>query len=410
MGQEDITAILLPASRVDLFALDEGTAALAGRLAQDWRFARVAVSVEKSGIEGAIARYGQTPSAELVIIETNDISEAFIQQLGNLAGVCAEGTDAVVIGPKNDVQLYRSLVEMGIKDYLVRPVAPEDMVKVIARTLVEKRGMLGSRLVAVIGSKGGVGATTVAQVLAWDIAEILKQKTMLMDAAGSAGSIGIAYGLEPSTSLTEAVRLGASGSEDDMRRIYQKVSEQFSLLVCGGEPLLADSPDADSIETLVNRVMQKFPVVVVDLSRALPAVQKRLIARASEIIVVTTPMLSALRNARTLLAEIKTLKSHLKEVDLVLNMQGAASSEKVPVKDISAALGMDPAAVIAFAPKIFIASETTGKPVGENKTAAAVLEGLLPVAMKATAVEDRKVKADDKGGGLMGRIKKVIGK
>src|SRR4051812_36366618 len=155
MSQEDITSILLPTSRVDFFALDEGTAAHAQQLAADWRFARVTLQMERTGIEGAIANYSQAASPELIIIETNDISDAFIQQLGQLAGVCAAGTDAVVIGPMNDVHLYRSLVEMGIKDYLVRPVSEEDMVKVIARTLVEKRGFSGSRLVTVVGSKGG---------------------------------------------------------------------------------------------------------------------------------------------------------------------------------------------------------------------------------------------------------------
>jgi len=410
MSGEDITSVLLPASSVDFYALDEGTAALAQQLAGDWRFARVVLRVERAGIEAAIARYKESASPELILIETNDISDAFIEQLGGLAGVCAAGTDAVIIGPKNDVHLYRNLVEMGVKDYLVRPVADTDMVKVIARTLIAKRGISGSRLLGVIGSKGGVGTTSVAQILAWNIAETLKQKTMLMDAAGSAGSIGIAYGLEPTTSRAEAVRLGAAGSEDDMKRIYQTVSENLSALVCGGDQLLTDSPDPDSIEILVNRVMRKYPVVVVDLSGAAPLVQKRLLARASEIVVVTTPMLSSLRNARTLMGELKTLKSHLKEVDLVVNMQGMAASEEVPAQDISAALGMEPSAVVAYAPKIFAASEATGKAVGQNKQAGKVTGVLMGIAAKAAAIAHKENKTVDKDNALMGFIKKTLGK
>ncbi len=410
MGQEDITSILLPVSRVDFYALDDGTAAQAQKLSEDWRFARVGIHVERAGIDAAITHYGQTASPELIIIETNDISDAFIQQLGTLGGLCAAGTDAVIIGPKNDVHLYRSLVEMGIKDYLVRPVSEEDMIKVIARTLVEKRGLSGCRLITVIGSKGGVGTTTIAQILAWNVAETLKQKTMLMDVAGSAGSIGIAYGLEPSATLTEAVRLGGAGTDDDMKRIYQAVTEQLSVLVCGGEPLLTESADADSIETLVNRVMQKYPIVVMDLSRATRTVQKRLLARAVEIVVVTTPLLSALRNTRTLLGEIKTLKAGMKEVDLVLNMQGIAASEEVPLQDIKKALDAEPTAVIPYAPKIFTASETTGKAVGQNKDADAILRTLLPLAEKASATENKNAAPEAKKGGLMDSIKKLLGK
>jgi len=408
MAQEDITSVLLPASRVDFFALDEGTAEHAQRLAADWRFARVNLDVAREGIDGAIARYTQTASPELIIVETNDISDAFIVQLGQLAGVCAEGTDAVIIGPKNDVHLYRSLVEMGIKDYLVRPVSEEDMVKVIARTLVEKRGLSGSRLITVIGSKGGVGTTTVAQMVAWNVAEVLKQKTMLLDLAGSAGTMGIAFGLEGLAPLAEAVRLGGVGSDDDLKRIIQSASEQLSLLVCGGEPMLMDPPDADSAETLVNRLMQKYPIVVIDLSHAPVAVQKRLLARSAEIVVVTTPILSALRNARTLLGEIKTMKMHMKDVDLVLNMQGMATAEEVPVKDIKSALGIDPATTIVYQPKVFVASETAGKHVGQNKAAVGVVESLLPIAVKGSAVENKAAASGGKK--ESGFLKKILGK
>ncbi|MFH1158895.1 MAG: type II secretion protein ATPase [Pseudomonadota bacterium] len=412
MSGEDITSILLPASRVDFYVLDEGTAALAQKLAVDWRFARVGMKVERAGIEAAISHYRETAAPELVVIETNDIGETFIEQLGGLAGVCAAGTDAVIIGPNNDVHLYRSLVGMGVRDYLVRPVSEEDMAKVIARTLIDKRGISGSRLVAVIGSKGGVGATSVAQILAWNIAEALGQKTMLMDVAGSAGSIGIAHGLEPSTTLMEAVRLGGTGTDDDMKRIYQSVSERLSALVCGGEPILMEPSAPDDIETLVSRVMQKFPVVIVDLSQAIRPVQKRLLERAARIVMVTTPMLSALRNARTLLGETKTLKAHLKETDLVVNMRGMASSEEIPAREIKEALGMgiEPSATLPYMPKIFSASEASGKAVGQNKNAGGVMEALMPIAEKASAIKCKDIGDKGEKDTLMGFIKKTLGK
>ena len=411
MAQEDITAVLLPTSRVDFFTLDDGTAALAQKLSTDWRFARVGIQVERSGIDAAISHYKGVASPELIIVETNDIGDSFIQQLGGLAGVCAAGTDAVIIGPNNDVRLYRSLVDMGVKDYLVRPVSEIDMVKVIARTLIEKRGLSGSRLVAVIGGKGGVGTTSVAQILSWSIAETLKQKTMLMDVAGSAGSIGIAYGLEPATTRIEAVRIGGTGSDDDMKRICQTVTEHLSMLVCGGEPLLTDSPDPDSVEILVNRIMQKYPAVVVDLSGASQAVQKRLLARASEVVIVTTPMLSSLRNTRTLMGELKTLRASLKEVSLVVNMRGMASSEEVPVQDIKGSLDMEPAVTIPYAPKVFVAGEATGKPVGRDKAAEKIMNAMLVLASKASAIEYKgSVDAGKNDNDLVSFIKKTLGR
>ena len=384
---QDISSVLLPASRVDFFALDDGTAATAEKLVADWRFARVAININRGGIAEAIEVYGQSASPELIIIETNDISEAFLAQLEGLAGVCAAGTDAVLIGPMNDVHLYRNLVGMGVRDYLVRPVGEDDMVSVIAKSLVDKRGISGSRLVAVLGAKGGVGTTAMAQILAWNISETLGQKTMLMDAAGSSGSLGIAYGIEPASSLTEVVRIGSGGSDDDMKRIIQEATPHLSMMVCGGDAIMTDSPDPDGYEALVNRIMQKWPVVVMDLSGTSPAIQKRMVARASEVVLVTTPLLSALRNARTLLNEIKGIRANLKEVSLVVNMRGHAGSEELPDADIKQALDLEPAAKVPYEPKIFIGGETSGKPVGGNKSAEGVLRLLLGIAEKASATK-----------------------
>lgn len=406
---QDITASLLPSSRVDFFVLDEGTAGTARKLSEDWRFARVGVQVTEGGIEAAVAAYSQQPSPEMIIVETNDISENFIGQLGQLAGVCAEGTDAVIVGPMNDVHLYRSLVGMGVRDYLVRPVAEADLVNVIAKALVDKRGLSGARLVAVLGAKGGAGTTTVAQLLAWSIAQNLRQKTILMDAAGSAGSLGISFGVEPAAPLAEAVRIGGQGTDDDVKRIIQQSSENLSLLICGGEPILTDSPDADGFEALADRIMQKYPVVVLDLSGAAPSVQKRMIARAAHVVIVTTPMLPSLRNCRTLLNEIRHIRGGTSGMDIIVNQAGLAGGEEVAEKDIRLALDFEPRARIPFAPKVFAGSEASGKPAAENKAAGDIVKSLQGLAARAAGVEpeeDGDSKKDTGKGGFL----KILGK
>lgn len=403
---QDITSILLPASRVEVFALDDGTAAAAEGLAADWRFARVGVSVVRGGIEAAIAKYGLEASPEMVVIETNDISDAFIQQLGALAGVCATGTDAVIVGPTNDVRLYRSLVEMGVRDYLVRPLTPDDLVKIIAKALVEKHGISGSRLVSVIGGKGGIGVTSVAQILAWNIAETLKHKTLLMDAAGAAGTLGIACGLEPATSLAEAVRLGSSGSEDDMKRIVQKAGENLSILVSGGASVLESVSDAEGMEKLVDRLMQKSPVVVMDLSGAPAPVQKAMLARSSHVVVLSTPVLSSLRNARTLLGELKTMRGGLKQVDMIVTMQGMGGSEEVPAADIKKVLDMDVAASLPFAPKVFIGAEAAGKLSVQAKAGQDIARALMDVSMRACGDSQGPLHEEKKSSGILGFLNK----
>lgn len=404
---QDILSVLLPTAQVDFFVEDEGTASTVQALAQDWRFARVQSNVEKTGIEGAIQKYSQYQSPGLVVIETSDIGENFVAQLEQLAGMCVAGTDAVVIGPTNDVHLYRSLIGMGVRDYLVRPVSTDDLVSIVAKSLIDKHGLSDSRLISVIGSKGGSGTTTVAQMVGWATAEKLGMKTTLMDATGSWSGLGISFGLEPSTTLSEATRLAAVGTEDDMKRMFQSYGDHLSVLFCGGDSLMTPVPDADSYEVLVNRVMQKSPVVVVDLSGASEDVKKRMIERSHGIIVVTSPLLSHLRNARTLLKEISDIRQDEPDIGLVVNMQGIASGEEVPSSDIKTALEREPDARFDFQPKVFAHAEASGTPVGTNKAAEKMVAALMPLVKQAAAYEEKGDDAAKEGGGFLG---KALGK
>ena len=178
------TSILLPAAGVAVFSNDKATLDSAKGIGDDWRFARVHTTTHKGDVQSAIDMYTEAASPDLVMIQTDVIDEGFTNQLAELAGHCNEGTAAIVIGPDNDVNLYRKLIDMGVSDYLVRPLETEQIAEIVAKTLIEKLGVSGSRLIAFIGSKGGVGTSTLAQVAAWCTAENLDQKTLFMDAAG----------------------------------------------------------------------------------------------------------------------------------------------------------------------------------------------------------------------------------
>lgn len=414
--------ILLPAATVEVFAADDRTVETARGLGADWRFARVTVMAEKLGIADAIERYAQYTSPDLVIVETKDISDAFVAQLGELAANCSAGTEAIVIGPMNDVRVYRQLVGMGVRDYLVTPVSKEDLVSVIGRAVTTKRGLSESRLVAVLGAKGGVGATTVAQMLAWDISHDLKQKTLMIDASGGWGNLGVSFGVEPSVTLGEAMRIAEGGSDDDMKRMLSNVDGSLYMLTAGGDSLLRDAATADGFEHILNRVMTTYPVVIVDLSGGAPTgVRERVVSRAHDTVLITTPTLPALRNARSLLNELRAMRSGKTDgIDMVVNMSGRSAAHEVSKADIKAALDFEPEVYIPFEPKVFIGAESGGKVLGEDKAAEPVMKGLLAMAARAAAAspETAGAKKDegkkDSGGlpflsGVMDKFKKKNG-
>ncbi len=406
MTEATHTQILLPTAGVDLFLKDGATSEAAKALSEDWRFARVNVSVHDGDVETAINMYGQSASPTLVIIETNTTDESFIERLGALAGNCAEGTNAIIIGPVNDVNLYRSLTSMGVQDYLVKPVAQDVLGEVIASTLIENLGTTDSRLISVIGAKGGVGTSAIAQAVALACTEKRKQKTFLMDAAGGWSSLSVSFAFEPGGSQNEAVRAAAMADEDTLSRMINKKTERLHILATGAEPLLDATVQAQQYEALLDSMMAAYPVVVADLSSSVPSLKRTVLNKTHKTFVVTTPALSSLRSARTLISEIKTLHGGADSgIELVVNMQGFAAGREVPRGDISTAMDREASVFVPFNSGMFIGLEADGRPMSEDKAGMEIIDSLVPLISDIiegqSGEEEEPVK---KSGGLLGGL------
>lgn len=388
-GSKNANGVLLPAARVALHVTDADMREVAKKLSSDWRFARITFDINEGTIESAIEKYQHTPSPELVIVETHTIEDGFTGRLEILAGNCSDNTSAVVVGPVNDVYLYRKLIDMGVSDYLVRPVSAEVLGDVISKTLIEKFGTPDSRMMAVVGAKGGVGASTIAEEIARTMSGRLDQKTIIVDAAGGWSYLSVAMGTEPLTSFTEASRLAASTDEAAFKRMIHNVSDKLSVLATGSEPLLDDYSSSENFEMIINKLMMIYPVVVVDLSGASAHIKKMVISRAHDTLVVSTPSLSSLRAARTLMQEVKNFRGDSGEnIQLVLNKIGEIQGIEVSKADIEKAMDRKAALAIAYDGKIFAAAETQGKAMAEVKGAEAFVGNLVEFLKKTTSAKE----------------------
>lgn len=379
-----VTSVLLPTARVAVFSHDEDTLKAAQEIISDWRFARVEVDVHDGGVAGAAAFYTDNSSPDLIIVQTDTIDDEFSDMLGSLAEHCAEGTSAIVVGPDNDVNLYRKLIDMGVSDYLVRPLKAEVLSEVIAKTLIEKLGVSGSRLIAFIGAKGGVGTSALAQAAAWGISEIFEQKTLLIDASGGWSVASVGLGFEPATTLAESVGAAENEDDDSFKRMIFKASDTLHVLASGGDIMLEAGISGSELERLVDFAMIKYPAVLVDLSQAPPSLMYSVLNKAQQIVVVSNASVSALRLSRSLIQEIKNLRGDDNEgVNFVLNMVGMASANEVPTKDIEKAMGCKPETVINFSPDVFLRSESEGKKLLDDPVGKAVIKNqILPLFTK----------------------------
>jgi pilus assembly protein CpaE len=402
------TTVLLPGSSVTVFSQDKETLQAVAELLKDWRFARVKIDAQAGDVGTAIETYKSYASPDLVIVQTEVIDDSFTGRLEELAVNCGEKTTAIVIGPVNDVYLYRRLIEMGVSDYLVKPIKKPVLADVIAKTLIKQVGTTGARLIAFIGAKGGVGTSAMAQAYAWGISKTLGEKTILIDASGGWSVLGVGMGFEPSTTLAEAARAAANKDEDSLNRMLFKASDKLNVLASGGDTLLDPAANVEQLEEILSMVMVKYPVVLADLSGAAADLQSAVISRANQVVVVSTPALPALRQARSLIQEIKEIRGGSdKEISMILNMHGMSPANEVSKGDIEKALEFKPSAIVPFNAKVFAAAESEGRKVIDDKEGAVIVHNiLLPVLAGVISgdYEGAKVSEDTGKEGLLGGL------
>lgn len=408
------TSVLLPGARVTLFTRDAETRAAFAAIAQDWRFARVTLDVIEGDVTTAIETYTSYASPDLVIIQTEEISDGFTDKIEALGGACNENTAAIIIGPVNDVNLYRRLVGMGVSDYLVKPIKTEYLANDIAATLIKRIGATSSRLIALMGAKGGVGVSMAAQTIAWSTSDMLGQKTFLLDASGGWSTLSVGMEFEPTTTLADAARAAVEANEDALTRMIHQASDKLFVLSSGGDVMLEDNVAPENYETLLDYLMGIYPVVIVDLSQSSAALRRVVLTKSHKIMLMTVPTLPSVRAARTLLQEIKDLRGGSDSAaEIVVNMQGFSAKNEVSKSQIEQGLEHRVTAILPFDADLFASFESNTRKLSQDKDGSTIAERLMK-ALKSVlgdvGGESQKDDDDKKAGGIGNLLTKLKAK
>src|SRR3979411_2706797 len=142
-----------PRGSVQAFCEPVETAAAIQAAGEDRRLAKAHLKIQMGGITAAVEAYGNSPTPNVIMIESESRGDDILGGLDSLAEVCDAGTRVVVIGRHNDVVLYRELIRRGVSDYLISPVGTLDVVRSICGLFSAPDAKPVGRIVAVIGAK-----------------------------------------------------------------------------------------------------------------------------------------------------------------------------------------------------------------------------------------------------------------
>ena len=182
------------------------------------------------GIAAAVEAYRSSPTPNVIMLEAESRGDDILAGLDQLAEVCDAGTRVIVIGRINDVTLYRELVRRGVSDYLIAPVGTIDVVRAICGLFSAPDAKPVGRIIAVVGAKGGVGASTVAHNIAWAIARDLALDSVVTDLDLAFGTAGLDYNQDPPQGIADAVFSPDRIDTAFVDRLLSKCTDHLSLL------------------------------------------------------------------------------------------------------------------------------------------------------------------------------------
>ena len=356
-----------PVPRISIHAFCEfpDTGAALQAAGADRRLAKANLKVQLGGIAAAVEHYDGQVTPNLLIVETRLSGQAALAELDRLAEVCDPATKVVVVGRVNDVELYRELIRRGASEYLVAPLDPLHLIEVIAGLYSDPQGRPIGRVIAFVGARGGVGSSTLAHNIGWCIAEEQHINTTIVDFDLPFGTVGLDFNDEPGQGVADA--LNAPERLDDvlLDRLLMKRGEYLSLFTAPATLERDYDAAIDAYESVLEAVRQMAPCVIVDLPHHWAPWVKATLIGADDIVVVGTPDLASLRNAKHLIDVLRQNRPNDTAPKLVLNQVGQAKRPEIPAKDFAETIGSEPVAVLGYDPLLFGTAANNGQMLAE---------------------------------------------
>ncbi len=381
--------------------------------------------VNKGGLRNAVQTLSVSASPNILFVDLSESGDP-LNDINALAEVCEPGTVVIAAGQVNDVRLYRDLVASGIHDYLLKPLNPD----VLRECFGQAQTMLNAPRVAetaaaerphcaiaVIGTRGGVGASTLATSLAWLMSTRAKRTTALLDLDVHFGTGALALDLEPGRGLTDAIENPSRIDGLFIERAMVRASDMLAVLSAEAPITSPIVTDGAAFYQLQEEIRGAFECTLVDMPRAMLVNHPHLISDIQVAVIATDFTLAAARDTIRMLAWFKSNAPHTRVVVVANRVQPTGQLE-ISRKDFEGSIERKIEFVLPFEAKLAAQAAKLGKPLAEVAKGSKSMSGLGELAdylLNSAEAEAPAAKGKDQpkgkdgkpvvgGGSLLGKL------
>jgi len=348
------------------------------------------------GIEAITVAKERTPDAFLIAFE-EPVALA-LQTIESLADALPNAP-TIVYSSLADANSVRRAMVAGARDYIVRPLKPEDLSRAVYGVLEqEERKRLradGSAaetaargtVITVFGAKGGIGKTTISTNLATTLAKLTSANVCLLDMDTRFGDVAIMMDIAVEASIADVARHIDEIDRDKIRDYLVKHHSGVSILPAPLHPTEWRNMTPQHIEKIVELLAQTHDYVVIDT----PGTFNELIAAALEmanlILLVTSMDIASIKDTALALEMLRAAAVSEDKVKLTINHSTAANSLRE--EDVARVLEYD---VFWRIPHDLSVSSSTqlGQPIVIAKPYARVSRSIIDLAHTLTGTRQEK--------------------
>ncbi len=287
----------------------------------------------------------------------------------------------LVVSSSTDGQLILQVMRAGAKEFLTQPVRVEDLISAIERIGAHRFGTGDSKTrnstaVAISGSTGGVGTTSLAVNLGCALASRSENSVALIDLDLSLGDADVFLDTIPDYTLVDVAQ---NISRLDFTLLKRSLTKHASGLYLLPRPVqLQDTSliTSDDLHRVVGLLKATFSHLIFDLSKSFSPVDMVALEAADHILLVTQLDLPCLRNVVRLLMSLDEIDSIKDKIKIVVNRVGLDNGQ-ISMKKAQETIGREIFWQIPNDYKVMAEVRNNGVPLLEQAPKSSIAQSLV---------------------------------
>jgi len=266
---------------------------------------------------------------------------------------------------------------------------------------------------AIVGTRGGVGASTLATSLAWLFSVEHERSTALLDLDVHFGTGALALDLEPGRGLTDAIDNPSRIDGLFIERAMIRANDRLAIMSAEAPISSPVMTDGTAFQQLEEEFRQAFDMTVIDLPRNMLINFPHLLADVNVVTLVTEMTLASARDTIRILSWLKTHAPNAQPMVVCNKVQAAAT--EISKADFEASIERKINFSIPFDQKASANAAKLGKSFAEanrNAKSAAAIRDIAKAIVGVAESEGEGLEDAGKSSSLLGKfdLKSIMSK